>query len=207
MQIAAVVLIFLAAITPAPDRAEGDGPYTRLIIRGATMIDGAGAPPQGPVDIVIEGNRIKEIRSVGTPNVAIDPERRPKDADKEIDAHGMIVMPGFVDLHGHIGGDAQGTPAEYVYKLWLAHGVTTIREPGSGNGVDWTLREKERSAKNQIVAPRIFAYVMPGRGWDQGPLNTPEIARKWVRWLASKGVDGISNQTRSCNTPPPRRCS
>ena len=45
-------------IAPGPDRAEGDGPYNRLVIRGATLIDGAGGPPRGPVDIVIEGNRI-----------------------------------------------------------------------------------------------------------------------------------------------------
>lgn len=181
------------SITPAPDRrtGEGEGPFTRLIIRGATMIDGTGAPPQGPVDIVVEGNRIKQIKSVGSPRVAIKPENRPKDATREIDAHGMYVLPGFVDLHAHIGGVEQGTPAEYVYKLWMAHGVTTIREPGSGNGTDWTLKEKDRSAKNQIVAPRIFAYVVPGQDWEQGPVNSPDAARRWVRWLAAKGADGI----------------
>ena len=41
-------------ITPGSDRAEGEGPFKRLIIRGATVIDGAGGPPRGPVDIVIE---------------------------------------------------------------------------------------------------------------------------------------------------------
>ena len=33
-------------IAPGPDRAEGDGPYDRLVIRGATLIDGAGGPPR-----------------------------------------------------------------------------------------------------------------------------------------------------------------
>lgn len=180
-------------IAPAPDRRadEGEGPFERMIIRGATIIDGTGAPPQGPVDIVIEGNRIKEIRSVGFPKVEIRDAARPKGATKEIDAGGMYVLPGFVDCHGHIGGALQGTPAEYVYKLWLAHGVTTIRDPGSGNGVDWTLKERERSAKNQIVAPRIYVYVAPGSGWDKGPVNTPEAAREYVRWAKQKGVDGF----------------
>ncbi|MEC7833858.1 MAG: hypothetical protein VX604_02980, partial [Gemmatimonadota bacterium] len=41
---------------------EGDGPHERLILRGATIIDGTGAPPMGPVDIVIEGDRITEVR-------------------------------------------------------------------------------------------------------------------------------------------------
>src|SRR5699024_5743907 len=102
----------------------------------------------------------------------------------------IYVMPGFVDTHAHIGGDAQGTPAEYVYKLWMAHGVTTIREPGSGNGVDWTLNEKERSANNKIVAPRIKAYIRPGM-WERGAVRTQEDARDFVRWADMKGVDGF----------------
>ncbi|MBO0726849.1 MAG: amidohydrolase family protein, partial [Blastocatellia bacterium] len=181
------------SIQPGPDRkpGEGEGPFERLVIRGATVIDGAGAPPMGPVDIVIENNRISEIRSVGFPKVAINESRRPAKGVKEIDAAGMYVMPGFVDCHAHIGGVAQGTPAEYVYKLWMAHGVTTIRDPGSGNGVDWTINERERSAKNQIVAPRIFVYVRPGMGWDKGRVTTPELAREYVRWAKQKGADGF----------------
>jgi hypothetical protein len=47
-------------VPPAPDRRpdEGIGPFPRLILRGATVIDGTGAPPLGPVDLVIEQNRI-----------------------------------------------------------------------------------------------------------------------------------------------------
>ena len=185
------------SVTPAPDRrttgndAEGEGPFDRLVIRGATIIDGTGAPPQGPVDIVIENNRIREIRSVGYPKVAIKETNRPQKGTKEIDASGMYVLPGFVDCHAHIGGVAQGTPAEYVYKLWMAHGVTAIRDPGSMNGVDWTLKERQRSAENKIVAPRIHVYVTPGSGWDKGPINSPEAAREYVRWAKQKGVDGF----------------
>lgn len=180
-------------VTPAPDRRadEGEGPFDRLVIRGATIIDGTGAPAQGPVDIVIENNRIREIRSVGYPKVAIREAARPAKGIKEIDASGMYVLPGFVDCHAHIGGMAQGTPAEYVYKLWMAHGVTTIRDPGSMNGVDWTLKERERSAANKIAAPRILVYVTPGSGWDKGPINSPEAARDYVRWAKQKGVDGF----------------
>ncbi|MEP7271236.1 MAG: amidohydrolase [Acidobacteriota bacterium] len=178
---------------PAPDRRpnEGEGPFPRLVIRGATMIDGTGAPPIGPVDIVVENNRIREIRSVGYPKVPIREASRPPAGTKDIDATGMYVLPGFVDVHGHIGGQAQGTSAEYVYKLWMAHGVTTIRDPGSGSGLDWTLHERERSAQNKIVAPRIFAYVVPGSGWDRGPINSPENAAEYVRWAKEKGVDGF----------------
>lgn len=193
-----LLLIATAAMaeTPpyAPDRraGEGDGPFPRLIIRGVTVIDGTGAPAIGPADVVIEGNRIREVRVVGAPLVPIKPEGRPKDATKEIDGTGMYVLPGFIDMHGHAGGREQGTTAEYVYKLWMAHGVTTVREPGCGNGADWCLHERDRSARNEIVAPRIVPYIFTIRGmWDGGPIDSPEQARKFVQWAAKKGFDGL----------------
>jgi len=51
-------------VPKAPARAEGEGPFPRLIIRGVTLINGTGSPPIGPVDIVVEKNRIKSIREV-----------------------------------------------------------------------------------------------------------------------------------------------
>jgi imidazolonepropionase-like amidohydrolase len=178
----------------APDRkpGEGQGPFKRLIIRGATVVDGTGAPPVGPVDVVIEGNRITEVRGVGYPKVPIDEARRPKDAVHEIDGSKMYVLPGFVDMHGHAGGVEQGTSAEYVFKLWLAHGITTVRDPGSGNGLEWTIHERDRSAKNEIVAPRLFPYAFTGSSmWKGGPINTPEQARKFAQWTAKTGGAGL----------------
>ena len=55
-----------------------DGPFNQLIIRGATLINGNGSPPIGPVDIVVENNIIKLISSVGYPGIAILENRRPK---------------------------------------------------------------------------------------------------------------------------------
>jgi imidazolonepropionase-like amidohydrolase len=187
----------------APDRTEGKGPFDRLVIRGATLVDGTGAPPVGPVDIVVERDRIAEIRAVGFPGVPIREQRRPARGDHEIDAHGMYVLPGFVDAHAHIAhpllalaGDVP--PAEYVYKLWLGHGITTVREVGSGNGLRWTLDEKARSDAGRITAPRIVAYAMFPSASPAVRIHTPEEARAWVREVARAGADGI--KFRGC--PP-----
>src|SRR6185503_8490 len=133
----------------APARREGDGPFEKLIIRGATVIDGTGSPPVGPVDVVIERNRITEVVSVGAAKAAIDTARRPKGPAREIDGTGMYVLPGLVDLHVHQGTQQKAPESEYYNKLWLAHGITTVRGVPFASFA-YSIREKERSAKNEI---------------------------------------------------------
>jgi imidazolonepropionase-like amidohydrolase len=175
----------------APPRAEGEGPWGQLIIRGVTLINGTGAPPLGPVDIVVENNRIADIVRLGPPGVQIAAENRPqlKAGGKELDAEGMFLLPGFVDTHAHIGGKDKAD-AEYVFKLWMGHGVTTIVDPSSGNGLDWVLDQKEKAARNEITVPRIKAYTSFGQG-SKTSIATPEQARQWVRDNAKRGADGI----------------
>jgi imidazolonepropionase-like amidohydrolase len=210
-------------IKKAPELKEGEGPFTQLIIRGVTLIDGTGAPPIGPVDIVVKQNRIERIVSIGmapTPGMSsnnqfLGARNRPvlEEGGKELNCQGMYLMPGFIDMHGHIGG-RQAPNAEYVFKLWMAHGITTIREPGSSNGVEWVLDEKNKSAQNLITAPRIKALVTfgatlptkaaepskttdskkktpepPARG--RQPITTVEQARSWVNDNKAAGADGI----------------
>lgn len=191
-----IFLLFLqysfGQVQKAPDRFRGDGPYNQLIIRGITLINGNGAPPRGPIDIVVENNIIKSINVVGYPGVEIDDSKRPqlKPGGKELNCEGMYLLPGFVDMHGHIGGKSQGADAEYVFKLWMGHGITTIRDPSAGNGLDWVLEHKERSIKNEITAPRILAYTAFGMG-NEEPISTAEGAREWVRQNKKNGADGI----------------
>ncbi len=169
-----------------PARSEGEGQYDRLVIRGVYIIDGTGAPPYGPADVVVENDRIAQVRVVGTPGVPIDESKRPAKGTREIDGNGKYLLPGFVDLHSHIHSltSGQGVSPEYIFKLQLGHGVTTIRSLGSG-GVDRIVDFKKRSAKNEITAPRIVAYPM-FFGAD-----TPEDARKFVKDIRKKGADGM----------------
>ncbi|MCW8876174.1 MAG: amidohydrolase family protein [Kangiellaceae bacterium] len=189
------VLIFstsiLAAPKSAPERQRGEGPFEKLILRGGILINGEGAPPRGPVDIVIENNRIVKIQNVGNPGVPIVAKRPLAGPDdKVIDIEGHYVLPGFVDMHGHIGGDHQITTAEYTLKLWLAHGITTVREPGSFNGAKFVLDHVKKSNKNQISAPRIIPYFGFGLG-NKGPIESASEAKSWVKKIAKQGARGI----------------
>ena len=176
----------------APERTTGEGPYKRLILRGGIIINGEGAPARGPMDIVIENDRIVKIVNVGNPGVPIALARRPKarPGDKEINIEGQYVLPGFIDMHGHIGGSADNIPAEYVFKLWLAHGITTVREPGTFNGIDWVMEHVKRSEENTIAAPRIMPYFVFGLGLDES-ITTAKQAKKWVKSIPKKGAKGI----------------
>jgi hypothetical protein len=71
----------------------------------------------------------------------------------------------------------------------MAHGITTVREP-SGRGLDYALDLKNKSAKNEIIAPRILAYTGFGEG-SEVEITTEKQAREWVRDNAEKGADGI----------------
>lgn len=173
-------------------RDMGEGPYERLVIRGATVIDGAGAPPVGPIDIVVENGLIAGIVPVGAPGLPIDAKRRPAAGTREIDANGMYVLPGFVSLHAHIHDESsgQGVSPDYIFKLWLAHGITTIRDLGNGGGTAWTSDLAKRSERNEIDAPEIYPFPV-FRGWSAGDVDTPAQARARIRKLKSDGAYGV----------------
>ena len=100
-----------------------------------------------------------------------------------IDGGGGYLMPGFINAHAHI---PEADP-DYAFRLWLAHGITSIREVGSPS-LKWLLALKAQSEANTIAAPRIEAYPMFPYS---NMVRTPEQAREWARAVADKGADGI----------------
>ena len=80
-----------------------------VVIRGGTIVDGAGGEPQVG-DLAIDGGVIAAVGGTAGPG------------RREIDAAGHVVSPGFIDLHTHmdaqVGWDPAMTPISW-------HGVTT----------------------------------------------------------------------------------
>lgn len=187
----------LGQVKPSKDMADHSGPHVRLVIRGVTIIDGTGAPPWGPADIVIEKNRITEIVAVGVPKLSISGSRRPAKGTTEIDGQGKFVTPGFVDSHAHIGTpfhaeNGEMLPADYIYKLWLAHGVTSVREAGCMNGLKWTIQQQKEADANAISAPNLYPYVyFPAVNDYLKTIYTPEEGREWLRKVRDKGACGV----------------
>ncbi len=157
---------------------ESGNRYDRLVIRNVVVIDGKGTPPRGPVDVIVAGN---EIQSVSYP------VKTGRDAYKEeshvLDGTGMHLLPGLIDMHGHYS-KADVVPFEYVHKLYLASGVTSLRDCGSD--YDLTIEERRKSNEGSVAAPRIFLYMIASRG-----VKTPEEIRKNVREIKKAGGDGV----------------
>ena len=154
------------------------------------IIDGAGAPTQGPMTVVIKNNIITDIHGAGTGSLHIGELSYGDDA-RVIDAKGRYLLPGLVDAHVHYGNPAHIfggalTDPDYVDKLFLASGVTSVRDAGSAMGLGWTLEHKKLSEQGKISAPRIVAYAMLPE-----TTSSALAARKWIRSVQKRGADGV----------------
>ncbi len=88
------------------------------IIRGGTLVDGTGAPAR-TADIAVDGGRITGVGHID------------EDAERVLDADGLVVTPGFVDVHTHYDGQASWGE-RMIPSSW--HGVTTVVAGNCGVG-------------------------------------------------------------------------
>ena len=111
----------------------------------------------------------------------------------EIDATGMYVMPGLVDLHVHAGGAPKNPDAEYPYKLWLAHGITTV---AACRSTEHRSRSRRKSAARRTRSSRRASSSSNGRA----PVGT-----RADRHAGSKHARGCSGRAEWRRRPEARR--
>ncbi|WP_419948838.1 amidohydrolase family protein [Candidatus Palauibacter sp.] len=200
---AALVLLLAPARLPAQAAADlspetasfvaVSGPTVALT--GVTVIDGTGTGARTNQTIVIEGSRITAVGPAGSVDV-------PAGADVH-DLSGHTVIPGMIGLHNHMffmgagGRMSQGLVSSP--RLYLAAGVTTIRTTGSVSPYA-DLNVKSSIERGLAPGPRMHVtapYVTgpsPALG-DMAQVNTPEEARRFVRYWAGEGVSWIKAYT------------
>ncbi|MBW8296296.1 amidohydrolase family protein [Sphingopyxis sp.] len=178
------------AVVPA--RTSVAPQYSRILVRNAMLIDGTGSPVRGMVDIHVRDGVIVDIRDSApirsSTGALLTHEADAYAVDHVIDAEGRYVMPGLIDTHAHL---YPPTPRDFIYKLFLAHGVTSLRNLdgnfGEGTNVpEGIVAEKRRIAAGQVVAPRMWVYpFLPDS--IKTASQIPPLVKRWH----ALGVDGI----------------
>jgi N-acyl-D-aspartate/D-glutamate deacylase len=122
------------------------------VIRGGTIIDGAGKE-RFTGDVAIDGDRIAQVGGKAGPG------------KREIDADGLLVTPGWVDVHTHYDGQATWDP-ELAPSSW--HGVTTILFGNCGVGFAPVRREHHDALIGLMEAVEEIPGITLSEGlqWD-----------------------------------------
>lgn len=176
---------------------------TRLL-ENATLIDGTGRAPVPNSAVLIVDGRIK----YAGPKAGL--KTPPRQNLERIDLKGKYVMPGIMNMHGHLGntlGLAQDpknfTKANLTKQLvtYARNGVTTVVSMGSDQPVVFDVRAEQRSARPRTA--RIFTAYRGFTGKNGYPTNAPGMkgvpyevstaaeVEKYVKELAAQKVDLI----------------
>ena len=185
------------------------------IVYAGRLIDGVSDRVQTNMSVIIEGGRIREVRSgkVSLPDAEI------------VDLSESTVMPGFIDCHTHTtfqldkgrtlkdlvlsrNADLAIEATNYVRRTLLA-GFTTVRDVAAANFLDVSMRDAINAGK--VPGPRMFVathmltitgghgdfscgfheHLLPEPGVHNGVVNTPEDAVRAVRYMIKYGADHI----------------
>src|SRR5215471_3555838 len=179
---AAVTLIAAASalvFSTAPGRSEGPTRASDdLVLEGGTLVNGTGGRPVENSIVVIRGNRILLAGKRGAVHT-------PKGA-RVVNAEGKYVLPGLIDVNVHYH--------EWQGELYLAHGVTTVKD--TGNPVEWLEEMSRAISTGKVSGPRLFytgnSLTSPPAVKDHHVcLTDPEMARRAVRILKEHGADAV----------------
>ena len=182
-------LLALSLALAAPSNAHAQS-YD-VIIRNGRVIDGTGNP-WFFADVALDGDRIAAIGDLGAAT-----------AEREIDAAGLYVTPGFIDAHSH-AGPGLATPGLSHAEPLLAQGLTTVViNPDGGGPVDVDLaRQRGELLRNglgvnaaQLVSHGSIRRLILGAE-DRAPTaGELEEMRRLVRRGMEEGAFGMSSGT------------
>jgi len=151
-------------------------------------------------DQVIENGTIvinqNKIAAIGTANQVKIP-----DEAKVISLENQTIMPGIVDVHGHLPTSPDGISpqADWAYYTNLAYGVTTVHDPSSNT--EMVFSQSEMLKAGTLVGPRVYSTGTTLYGADadsKAVINSLEDARSHLRRLKAVGAFSVKsyNQPR-----------
>ena len=198
--------LLIAASFLLPSCASVPPKTVSLAIENVTVIDPESGNVQRNRSVYIDGDKIDAVARTGRSNRYL--------ADQVIDGTDKYLVPGFVDMHGHVGYNP--LIAAYSFNLMIANGVTAVRDPGgdcwepksANSGTNavciYDLRARsEQIESGELVGPHL---LMLSNQAVKGPImrhelpegaepfffpETEDQGRTVVRYLKDRGVDFI----------------
>ncbi len=203
----AVVLVILLMLAPAPLRTEQAAQPDKLALVGGMLLDGYDAPPLHHAAVLVDGNRIVQVGPAAQVEIPSD--------YTVIDTSGRTMMPGMVELHGHIiilghgnygtwfpwvdrQGDGMLTRVmEISARQLLMAGVTSAVDLGAP--LTESLDVRDRIDRGEIPGPRMSMsgpWITRSRGGMTGlfggiSISSPAEAGAETEKLVAAGVDVI----------------
>lgn len=185
---------------------------SRMLLKGGIIWSEQGKDwVQGHVDIAIDGGFITRVHSASVGFKESTPEF---DRRTVIDLGGQWLLPGLTDAHCHLTGLSPNMQLEASLAVWadvcllraarrarqiLGVGVTTVRDPGSSNGL--TLRNAQ--LRRIVEAPRVIsagpALTATAGGGDNCDLPVPSTAEESRGVVVVDGVQPLRRAIRRLN--------
>ncbi len=172
-----------------------------LVIRGVTLIDGSGGPPTLNTTVIVIGGRIVQIGEGGTLMISDRAER--------IDGKGKTLIPGIINLHGHVGLTKGLVQSQENYtrdnviadlRTYARYGVTTTTSMGTDKDLVIGVRDAIERDRLPGVA-RVISALQGFTTKDGYPTHVPGVkglaievetaneARREVDKLADQGAE------------------
>lgn len=192
-----VTIAVLTALAVGCGRTDTRPPSgDTFVLRNFTLIDGTDRPPVANAAMVVDGGRVSWVGPAA--------DLRAPDAAATTDLNGAFVMPGLIDLHGHLGNTVDlvqdrkfhtRASVEKDLRTYAAYGVTTVLSMGTDQDTIFAVRDASRAGRPSMA--RVYTagqglMLRGGYGGLAGVNNavaTPEEAAAEVNAQIDKGVD------------------
>jgi N-acyl-D-amino-acid deacylase len=185
-RIVSIFLLALSLASAAPLTFQAVASPDTLLIINAQLADGTGAPLVNGA-LRIRGNRIVSIGKLG-----------PAAGERVIDAHGLVLTPGFIDVHNH---SLEGLDSDALAETQVAQGITTAVQGPDGESPwpikDWIETRKQHPAALNLAVFAGHATIREQiMGKDFKRVATPAEIEKMAQltWQAmNEGSIGLSS--------------
>jgi hypothetical protein len=153
--IRSMLVAVLAAMALAPPAAA-----QVVLYRNATLIDGTGAPGRPGMSVLVDGERIAQVRPAAELPAPV--------GGRVVDLTGKFLLPGLVDSHVHLATPPNRRRAEAVLRRDLYGGITLVRDMADDLRAVADLARASR--KGEIPAPDVrYAALMAGPSFFEDP--------------------------------------